>query len=109
MQKSTTALKHPACAAGRFEVATLGPETTEVSTDAQNKEERPQLPTFYLHGRFAAETKRLVTSEAKTSKNRLRASKNTFRHGKIQKLFLVLFFYPKTLLRPRGIVRICFG
>ena len=46
-------------------MAVLGPETTEVYTDAQNKEERPQLSTFYLHGRFAAKTKRFVTSEAK--------------------------------------------
>ena len=65
MQRSTIASKHPARAAGRFEVAILGPKTTEVSTDAQNKEERPQLSTIYLHGRFAAKTKRLVTSEAK--------------------------------------------
>ena len=53
-------------AAGRFEVAILGPEIIEASTDAQNKEERPQLSTFYLHGRFAAKTNRLVTSEAKS-------------------------------------------
>ena len=65
MQRSTTAFKHLARAAGRFEVATLGPKTTEASTDAQNKEERPQLSTFYLHGRFAAKTRRLVTSETK--------------------------------------------
>ena len=65
MQRSTIALKHPARAAGCFEVIALGPETTEVSTDAQNKEERPQLSTIYLHGRFAATTKRSVTSEAK--------------------------------------------
>ena len=69
MQRPTTALKHPARAAGRFEVAILGPETTEVSTDAQNKEEPPQLSTFYLHGRFVAKTKRLGTSEAKKCLN----------------------------------------
>ena len=58
------ALKQPARAVGRFEVAILGPETTEVSTDSQNKEEGPHLSAFYLHGRFAAKTKRLVMSEA---------------------------------------------
>jgi hypothetical protein len=40
---------------------------------------------------------------------RLWASKNTFCNGKIQKIFLILFFHPKTLLQPRGIGRICLG
>ena len=91
-------------------MAILGPETTEVSTDAQNKEERPQLPTFYLHGRFAAKTKRLVTSEAKKCLNigcgRLKIH---FVTGKFKNYFIILFFYPKTLLQPRGIGRICLG
>ena len=64
-------MKHPARAAGRFEVTVLGPETTEAPRDAQNKEEGSRLPAFYLHGRFAAKTKRLVTPEAQNmSKNR---------------------------------------
>jgi hypothetical protein len=54
-------MKHPARAAGRFEVTVLGPETTEVSRDAQNKEEGLLLPAFYLHGRFAAKSKRTVS------------------------------------------------
>mgnify|MGYP000733264256 CR=1 FL=1 len=58
-------MKHPARAAGRFEVTALGPDTTEVSRDAKNKKEGPHLSVFYLNGRFAAKTKRLVTSEAK--------------------------------------------
>ena len=58
-------MKHLARAAGRFEVTVLGPETTEVSRDAQKKEEGPRLSAFYFNGRFAAKTKRLVTSEAK--------------------------------------------
>ena len=95
MQRSTAALKYLARAAGRFEVAILGPEATGVSTDAQNKEERPQLSTFYLHGRLATKTKRLVTSEAKKClKIGCGRLKNTFCHGKIQKLFFILLFYP---------------
>jgi hypothetical protein len=58
-------MKHPACAAGRCEVIVLGLGTTDISADAQNREESPHLPTFYFCGRFAAKTKRLVTSEAK--------------------------------------------
>jgi hypothetical protein len=89
-------LKHPARAAGCFEVIALGPETTEVSTDTQNKEERPQLSTFYLHGRFAAKTKLLVTSEAKKCLNigcgRLKIH---FVTGKFKKYFLSFFFTPK--------------
>ena len=96
MQRSTAALKHPARAAGCFEVIVLGPETTEVSTDAQNKEERPQLSTFYLHGRFAAKTKRLVTSEAKKCLNigcgRLKIH---FVTEKFKNYFLSFFFTPK--------------
>ena len=96
MQRSTTALKHPARAAGRFEVAILGPEATEVSTDAQNKEERPQLSTFYLHGRLATKTKRLVTSEAKKCLNigygRLKIH---FVTEKFKNYFLSFFFTPK--------------
>ena len=90
-------MKHPARAAGRFEVAILGPETTEVSTDAQNKEERPQLPTFYLHGRFAAKTKRLVTSEAKKSlKIGFRRLKIGFLTENFKNYFLSFFFTPKS-------------
>ena len=72
----------------------LGTETTEVSRDAQNKEEGPRLSAFYLNARFAAKMKRLVTSEAKMSKQRFWASKNTFCNGKIQKLCLSFFFTP---------------
>jgi hypothetical protein len=89
-------LKHPARAAGRFEVAILGPETTEVSTDAQNKKERPQLSTFYLHGRFAAKTKRLVTSEAqKCLKIGCGRLKIHFVAEKFKNYFLSFFFTPK--------------
>ena len=58
-------MKPPARAAGRFEVTALGPVTTEVSMDSQNNEEGPHLSTFLFHGRYAAKTRRLVTSEAK--------------------------------------------
>ena len=58
-------MKHPARAAGRFEVTVLGPETTEVYRDAQNKGEGPRVSAFYLDGRFAAKTKIPVTPEAK--------------------------------------------
>jgi hypothetical protein len=89
---------------GRFEVTVLGPETTEVPRDAQNKEEGPRLSVFCLNGLFAAKTKQLVTPEVKQclklSKNVIWASINinTFYNGKIQKLFFILFFHPKTLL-----------
>jgi hypothetical protein len=43
VQRSTAAMKHPACAAGRCEVIVLGLGTTETSTDAQNREEGPHL------------------------------------------------------------------
>ena len=78
-------------------MAILGPETTEVSTDAQNKEERPQLPTFYLHGRFAAKTKRLVTSEAKKClKIGCGRLKIHFVTEKFKNYFLSFFFNPKS-------------
>jgi hypothetical protein len=92
-------LKHPARAAGRFEVTVLGPETTEVSTEAQNKEEGPHLRTINFCGRFAAKTKRLVTSEAKKCLKigfgRLKIHSVT---EKSKKYFLSFFFHPKTLL-----------
>ena len=89
-------MKHPARAAGRFEVAVLGPETTEVSRDSQNKKEGPHLSVFYLNGRFAAKTKRLVTSEAKKCLNigcgRLKIH---FVTEKFKNYFLSFFFTPK--------------
>ena len=96
MQRSTAALKPPARAAGCFEVIVLGPETTEIPTDAQNKEGRPQLSTFYFHGRFAAKTKRLVTSEAKKClKIGFGRLKIHFVTEKSKNYFLSFFFTPK--------------
>jgi hypothetical protein len=92
-------------------VAILGPKTTELSKYAQKKEERPQLPTIYLHGRFAAKTKRLVTSEAKKCLKigcgRLQIH---FVTEKFKKYFNP-FFLPQNpaMIQPRGIGRICLG
>ena len=86
-------MKHPARAAGRFKVTALGPETTEVSRDAQNKKEGPRLSVFYLNGRFAAKTKRLVTSEAKKClKIGFGRLKIHFVTEKSKKYFLSFFF-----------------
>ena len=88
-------MKHPACAAGRCEVIVLVLGTTETSTDAQNREEGPHLSTFYFFGRFAAKTKRLVTSEAKKClKIGFRRLKIHFVTEKIKNYFLSFFFTP---------------
>ena len=88
-------MKHSACAAGRCEVIVLGPGTTETSADAQNREESPHLPTFYFCGRFAAKTKRLVTSEAKKClKIGFRRLKIHFVTENIKNYFLSFFFTP---------------
>ena len=97
MKRSTTPLKHPARAAGRFEVTVLAPETTGISTDEQNKEEGPHLSTFYFNGRFAAKTKRLVTSEAKKCLNiGCRRLKIHFATGKLKYYSLSFFFTPNS-------------
>ena len=89
-------MKHPACAAGRCEVTVLGPGTTETSTDAQNREEGPHLPAVYFCGRFAAKTKRLVTSEAKKClKIGCGRLKIHFVTEKSKNYFLSIFFTPK--------------
>ena len=89
-------MKHPACAAGRCEVIVLGLGTTETSTDAQNREEGPHLSTFYFFGRFAAKTKRLVTSEAKKClKIGFRRLKIGFLTENFKNYFLSFFFTPK--------------
>ena len=88
-------MKHPACAAGRCEVIVLGLGTTETSTDAQNKEEGPHLSIFYFCGRFAAKTKRLVTSEAKKClKIGFRRLKIGFLTENFKNYFLSFFFTP---------------
>ena len=89
-------MKHPACATGQCEVTVLGPGTTETSTDAQNREEGHHLPKFYFCGRFAAKTKRLVTSEAKKClKIGFRRLKIHFVTEKFKNYFLSIYFTPK--------------
>ena len=88
-------MKHPACAAGRCEVIVLGLGTTETSTDAQNKEEGPHLSAFVFCGRFAAKTKRPVTSEAKMClKIGFRRLKIHFVTEKFKNYFLPFFSTP---------------
>jgi hypothetical protein len=88
-------MKHPACATGRCEVTVLGPGTTKTSTDAQNREEGHHLSKLYFYGRFAAKTKRLVTSEAKKClKIGFRRLKIHFVTEKTKNYFLSFFFTP---------------
>jgi hypothetical protein len=79
-------------------VAVLGPEVTKASipVDTQNKEEGPHLSTFLFAWPFRSynETASDVRG-LKMSKNRLRASKNTFCNGKFKKYILSIFFTPK--------------
>ena len=69
----------------------------------------PIHPLFIFCGRFSAKTKRPVTSEAKMClKTGFGRLKIHFVTGKFKNYFYP-FFYPKTLLQPRGIGRICLG